>query len=144
MKEVWREGASILLQLVGTGLEGRTEGNHAADMGKAVALRQIAGRAGCDDVFPRRPTAAGPWNHMVEGQVVGGEGAAAILAGEAVAQEDVEAGEGRAARCRNELFQRNDTGQPDFETWGSDDPVIVRYDVDPFQKDRLDRFLPGP
>ena len=110
MEEVWREGASVLLQLVGTGLEGRTEGDHAADMGKAVALRQVAGRTGCDDVLPCRPAAAGPRDHMVEGEIVGGEGAAAILAGETVAQEDVETGEGWAARGRDELFQRDDAG----------------------------------
>ena len=68
---------------------------HADLMRQPSALEQIARRAGGDDVFPRRASAARARDHVIEGQVVV---VAAILALEAVAQEQVEPREGGIAR----------------------------------------------
>ena len=65
-----------------------------ASAGVMLPLLQIAGRAGGDHVAPGRVAAARARQQMVEGEVVA---RAAILAGEAVAQEHVEPREGRMA-----------------------------------------------
>jgi hypothetical protein len=78
---------------------------------------------------------------MVEGQFGGG---AAILAGKAVAKEDVEAGEGRLAVLIDIVLQRDDAGQDHFHRRAADDLVIGRYDINAVLIDRLDRFLPRP
>ena len=57
--------------------------------GQHVALATIAGVAAGDEVFPARRSAAGSRHDMVERQLAGGEDLAAVLAGIAVAQQDV-------------------------------------------------------
>src|SRR3546814_9047109 len=69
---------------------------HMRLLRRAAALLEVAGRAGRRDIFPGRPPAGAARNDMVEGQVVRG---AAILAGELVAQEQVEPGEGEIGRA---------------------------------------------
>ncbi len=85
--------------------EGLLRGHHARVSGQAVALAQIAGRAGRDDILPGGRPALGARNHMVERQFVM---RAAILAGEAVAQKHVKARKGRLTRRPYIGFERND------------------------------------
>src|SRR5207249_7300011 len=68
----------------------------------------------------------------------------AVLANEAVAEEDVEAGEGGVGGRLDEGFERNDAGQPDLETRTSYRPVVMLHDVDAVEEHRLDRVLPRP
>src|SRR3954467_8218572 len=81
---------------------------------------------------------------MIEGQIVRRVRPAAILAGEAGAQEHVETGEGRVARRLDILLQRDDAGQPHLERWAAHIRVVMIDDVDAVEKHRLDRVLPRP
>src|SRR4029450_12022698 len=65
-----------------------------------VAFARVAGIAGRDDVRPGRLTTARARNHVFERQPRRRKRLAAILAGEAVAQERVEARERHASRRR--------------------------------------------
>src|ERR1700748_1027624 len=78
---------------------------------------------------------------MIEGEVVA---VAAILAGEAVAQEDVESCESRMGRWLHERFERNDARQLHLEGWTVHRAIVIRDDVHAFEEYRLDRVLPGP
>src|SRR5208283_1262420 len=106
-----------------------------------VGLAQVAGRAGGDHVLPRRRAALAARRDVVEGQLFV---LAAVLAGEAVAQEHVEAGEGWLARRPDIGLERYDRRQPHLEGGAFDHPVVVRDDVDAVEKHRLDRVLPAP
>jgi hypothetical protein len=85
--------------------------------------------------------ALGPGNDVIEGKVLA---VSAILAAEAVAQEDVEAGEGRVTGRFNVGFEGYDRGEADLEGRTSHDLVVFRHNVDPVQEHRLDRILPTP
>ena len=80
-------------------------GHMPAWLRQVAALPEIAGRTGRDDVLPGRFSAAAARNDMVECQVLL---RSAILALEFVAQEDVEAREGRIARRADIGLERND------------------------------------
>src|SRR6185312_2004246 len=101
MQEVRRERPAVLLKQAGARLAGQVARIHAALARQPVALEQIAARAGGNHVFPDRAAAARTRHDVIEGQVVRREILAAILAGEAVAQKDVESREGRSPRRRN-------------------------------------------
>ena len=78
---------------------------------------------------------------MVEGEVLA---LAAILAGEAVAQEHVEPGEGGKAGRLDIALERHDRGQPHLEGRAAHQRVVFREDVDAVEEHRLDRVLPAP
>jgi hypothetical protein len=78
---------------------------------------------------------------MIEGEVVVG---AAILAGKAIAQEYVEAREGRMGRGFDEGLERDHAWQLHFEGRRSHRAVVIRNDIHTLEKHRLDRVLPGP
>src|SRR6266850_6068787 len=101
------EGAAVLLQLLRRRLERRALQVHADLADQPVALQEIARAAGGHDVAPGGAPAARLGHHVVEGEVVGREVAAAILAVEAVAQEDIEPREGRPARRRHVFLERS-------------------------------------
>src|SRR3546814_19830644 len=82
-------------------------------LGRAPALLHVARRAGADDVFPRRSSAQTAGDDMVEGQMVA---AAAILALEPVAQEQVEPGESGKFAVLHILPQRDHDGDLHVET----------------------------
>ncbi len=84
--------------------------------GQAAAFAHIAATAGRHDIFPNSATTFGAWNDMIEGQVRRWFAMPAILATETVAQKYIEPCEGRIARCRNIIFQRDNAGQFHFET----------------------------
>jgi len=109
-----------------------------------VALAEVAGPAGRDDVLPRRAAAAAAGDDVVEGQFLGRAALGTVLAFEAVAQEDVEAGEGRAARCRDVSLQRDHAGQPHGHAGRVDLGLVFRQDRDPVEEHGLHRILPRP
>lgn len=61
---------------------------HAGFLWRSVALLIVAGEAGGHDVLPAGVTAARSWDHVVLSEVAGRLADAAVLAGEAIAQED--------------------------------------------------------
>src|SRR5690606_39804275 len=77
---------------------------------RAAALFHVAGRAGGDDVLPGRLAAQAAGHDVVERQMLG---AAAVLAGEAVAQEHVEAREGGEFRMLRSEERRVGEGSRD-------------------------------
>ena len=69
--------------------------SHVVDfVEQAVAFATIAGVAAGNEIFPSGVTATGTRHHVVQRQLCGGKNDAAILAGVAIAQQDVFAGEG--------------------------------------------------
>src|SRR3546814_6555815 len=74
---------------------------------------------------------------MVEGQILGAEVVAAVLALEGVAQEDIESGEGRTAVQADVLLQRDHAGQPHLEAGRADDGVVLGDDVHAVEEHRL-------
>src|SRR3546814_20853651 len=88
-----------------------------AFMRHAATLAQVAGRAGGDHVVPAGQAAERARRDMIESQLVP---AAAILAAEAVAQEQIEPGKGRAPRRGDVALQRYHAGQPHAETGRTD------------------------
>ena len=107
----------------------------------AAALPEVAGRAGGGDILPGGAAALGAGQDMVEGQLAR---VAAILAGEAVAQEQVESGEGRMLAGAHILPERDHARQLHRPARAVHLALIGGDDVDPFQKDRLDGGLPRP
>ena len=114
---------------------------HVRLLEQFAAFAEIARAARGNDVFPRRPTALGARNDMVEGQILR---RAAIGALKPVAQEDIEAGKGRRAVLRNEILQRDHAGQIHFERRGMDLVIIFLNDLNALQEDSLHGFLPRP
>jgi len=115
--------------------------DHADIARHAVALPEVAGRAGGNDVFPGGAPAFRPRDDVIEGQIVAG---AAILALETVAEENVEPGEGGVAGRLDIFTQRNDGRQLHGEARTSHHGVVFGDDVHAIHEHRLDRILPGP
>src|SRR6478752_3148889 len=78
---------------------------------------------------------------MIEGQVVM---RVAVLADEAVAQEDVEPGEGGMGGRLDEGFQRHHARELDLEARAAYRAVVMLDDIDAVEEYRLDRVLPRP
>ena len=78
---------------------------------------------------------------MIEGERIA-LARSAILAGEAVAQKDVESREGRRARMIDIGLQRHDRRQAHLERRRADDGVILSDDVDAIEEDRFQGVLP--
>src|SRR5208283_1487494 len=91
--------------------------------------------------LPARHAALGAGNDMVERKLLA---LPTVLAGEAVAQENVEPGESGEARRLHVALQRHDRGQPHLERGAPDQRVVFGEDVDPIEEHRLDRVLPAP
>src|SRR4029077_13847840 len=87
---IGRESPPVFLQLECRRLRRPTSREHARFLGQAIALHQIAALAGGDHIAPGRASATRARYDMIEGQLMGRTAAPAVLAGEAVAQEDVE------------------------------------------------------
>src|SRR5580700_2216455 len=81
---------------------------------------------------------------MVEGQVVRGPRLTAILADKAIAQEHVEAREGRAPRGGDEFLERDHAGKSHLKGWAADHGVVFGDDIDAVEKYRLYSVLPRP
>src|SRR5690606_20788152 len=105
---VGRKQPTVVVQVVHGGLHRLLARPHLRVPWHQPALPEVARRAGSDDVLPGGSPAAPARNHVVEGQILM---SAAILALEAVAQEDVEAGEGRMPRGLHIALEADDAGQ---------------------------------
>ena len=81
---------------------------------------------------------------MVEGQLLRREPRRAILTMEAVAEENVEAGERRFTGLRDILFECDDAWKPHFEARASNHMVVFGDDVHSVEEHGLDGILPGP
>ena len=141
MQIVGREQAAVLVEVVHGRLVGRSRRPHARGRRQQVGLLEVAVRAGGDHVLPSCVTAFRAGHDVVERQVFP---LAAILAGEAVAQEHIEPGERGIARRFDIALERHDRGQPHLEARAADARVVFRQDVDPVEEDGLDRILPAP
>ena len=115
MQIVRREQPAVAMQLMHGRRERRLPRKHPRLLRRQIALAQIAGRAGRDHVLPGGLAAFAARDDVIEGEVVVRR---AILADEAVAQENVEPGEGGMGRRLDEGFQRHHARQLDFERWG--------------------------
>lgn len=89
---VRREHLAMLLQLPMGGADRLGVEVHRRLLRSTAALLQIAAAARGGDVFPGCAPPQTARNHVIEGQIMR---VAAILAGEPITQEQVEAGEGR-------------------------------------------------
>ena len=69
---------------------------------------------------------------------------AAILAGEAVAQENIEPCEGGKFRGLDIGFQANNAGQLELEIGTSHHAVIFGNNIHPIHEHSFDRVLPAP
>src|SRR5258705_1700 len=105
------------------------------------ALAQTARRAGRDHVFPGGLAALAARDDVIEGEVIM---RVAVLADEAVAQEDVEPGEGGVRGRLDERLQRHHARKLDLEGRATHRAVVVLDNVDAIEKHRLDRVLPRP
>ncbi len=137
---VGREALADMLQLP-AGWADRIDHGHARLLGCATAFFHIAGRARARDILPSGFSSQTARDHMIESQILL---AAAILAGEAVAQEQVEAGESRKLALLHILAQRDHRGNLHIERRRMHFAVIAFDNVDPVEEYRLDRGLPRP
>lgn len=141
MQMVRREAPANGMHFLGHGLARLAAQAHPAMAQAAIRLAQIAGRAGRHDVFPAGNPPARTRHDMVESQLTLGS---AILAAEFVAQKKIEARECHALLGSDIIFQHDDRGDFEGLPLTSHDLLIFGDDTDPFQKHRLDGFLPGP
>src|SRR5688572_12663841 len=141
MEIIGREALAMVLQLP----TGRTDRlalyMHFSLSGSATALLQIAWGAGGRDIFPAGPPALRAGHDMVEGQLAM---TAAVNAPEAVAEEQIESGEGRIFIGPHELPKRDYRREFHRSRWAVHFPVIMGDDIDPLEEHRLDRGLPRP
>src|SRR4029079_6200607 len=138
---IWREEPTVAVQVVHRRLERHLRWPHPRFVRREVAFAQIARRAGRNDVVPGRVAATRARQQVIEGEVVA---LAAVLAREAVAQEDVEPGEGRVGRRFHEGLERNHARQLHLERRAVHRAIVIGDDIHAFEKDCLDRVLPGP
>src|SRR5215472_13326751 len=105
MQIIGREFAAAFAKLGNCRLMRTLAWMHASLRRKPAALHEIARAARGDDVLPRRASAPGAWNQVIESEVFG---IAAILAFEAITQKDIEASEGWVARGLDIGLERHD------------------------------------
>lgn len=79
---VWREEATVMMQVADARREWLLGWPHLHLRRHAVALAQVAGRAGGDDVFPGGEATLGSRDQMIEGEVLA---RCAVLATESIA-----------------------------------------------------------
>ena len=91
VKVVRRKQPAVPMQLMHGRRIWRLLGEHLGLLRCQIALPQIAGRAGRHDIFPGGLTTFGARDDVIESEVLVGR---AVLADKAIAEEDVEAGEG--------------------------------------------------
>ena len=83
----------------------------------------VAGFAGRDKIIPRVGSAAGAGDDVVDGEIAGF--ATAVLAGEAVADEDLAPGQFHAgAWAADQVDQPDDRGRGEATRGGRDDRVV--------------------
>src|SRR6476620_2585504 len=95
---------------------------HPRLLRRQIALAQIARLAGRDDIFPGGLAALAARDDVIEGQVVM---RVTVLADEAVAQEDVEPGEGGVRGRLDERLQRHHAWKLDLEGRAAHRAVVM-------------------
>src|SRR4051812_33082558 len=95
---------------------------HSCFLYPLASPSQIAWRASGDDVDPGRKPPARARQQMIEGEIVA---ASAILAGETVAQEHVEARERRMGRGLHEGLERDHARELHLEARGMHRPLVI-------------------
>src|SRR5215211_592011 len=138
---VWRKQPAVAVQLMHRRREWRLARKHPRLLRRQIALAQVARRAGRDDVLPGGLAALAARDDVIERKVVVRR---AILADEAVAQEDVKTGEGGVRARLDERFERHHARELNLEGRAAHRAVVMFDDVDAVEKHRLDRVLPGP
>ena len=138
---VGRKRPSAFLQLPAGRPDRRDQRRHLGLLGGASAFLHVAWRAGGEDVLPTGAPTQSSWHNVIERQV---RRAAAILAAEPIAQEHVEAGEGRKFGRLHILAQRDHRGNLHRPAGRVHRAFVRTDDIDTLQHDRLDRRLPGP
>ena len=109
---IGRKKPPISMQFKNCRPVGLVRREHAGDLRHHAALFQITRRASGDDVVPPGLAAARARNEMIERQVAS---VAAVLAGEAIAKENIEARECGIKRRFHVGFERDDARQLQFE-----------------------------
>src|SRR6185312_8032166 len=132
---------AIAVELVHRRRERVLPWEHPRLLRRQIALAEVARRTGRDDVFPGGLAALAARDDVIEGEVVM---RVAVLADKAVAQEDVEPGEGRMRGRFDERLQRDHARKLDLEARAVHRAVVVLDNVDAIEKHRLDRVLPRP
>jgi hypothetical protein len=93
-----------------------------------VAFAAVAVVAAGDEVFPGALAAAGAGQDVVEGELAGGEDDGAVLAGVAIAEEDVFAGEGAGlVGDAAVLEQADDGGQGHADAGGVESRALLFF-----------------
>jgi hypothetical protein len=138
---VGRELAADVLELLGRRAEGLAAQGHACLLQRLRTLVEVAVPAGRDDVLPGGASAPRSGHHVVECQMVA---IAAVLAGELVTQEQVEAGEGGGPRGLHVFLEHDDRGDPERDRGRVDKRVVLGNHHDPFEHGGLHRLLPRP
>src|SRR6267154_783478 len=100
---------------------------HPRLLRRQIALAQITWRTGRDHVFPGGLAALAARNDVIEGEVVMRQ---TVLAGETIAQEDVEPCEGGMCGRLDERLQRHHARKLDLEARAVHRAVVVLDDVD--------------
>jgi len=131
----------MLLQLPGSRAVRRDGEAHIGLFWCSPAFFEIAGRTGCGDILPGRFPAQPSRHDMIEGQIVE---LAAILAGEVIAQEQIESGESRIFGWPHILFERDHAGDLHCQRGAMHFALVILDNVYPVKKHRLDRGLPWP
>src|SRR4249920_755190 len=114
------------MQMMHRRLEWHLRWPHPGFVRREVALAQITGRTRRDHVVPGGMPATRSRQYMIEGEVVT---VAAILAGEAVARENVKSCECRMSRWLHEGLERDDARQLHLEGWAVHRAVVIGDDV---------------
>ena len=134
-----RELPAILVKFKYGRLARWIEGLHLGVAWHAPAFGEIAGRAGCHDIFPRRASALRAGDDVIKRQVLA---SAAVLALEPVAQKHIEPREGWLAWRLDESLERDDGRNLERSRRCSHDLIVLLNDIDPVEEDVLKRFLP--
>ena len=144
MEVIGREFASIFLELPCCGLGWFDSREHAALFGEFIGLLEVASRAGGDDIFPCCSASERARHDMIKGQILSLKFVTTILAGEAIAEEDIESGECGMAVLVDIVFESNDARQSHGEARRVDIAVIFGDDSDSSEEYGFDGILPAP
>lgn len=119
---------------------------HVFKVGEQIpALAMVTCDAGGDDILPIGLAVAAARDDMIEGELMGREAGAAILARKIVAHEDVEPRKGRALDGhRLVLLETNNTRQGKYHAGTPDSYIVCSHNRNPIQKNGLDDILPRP
>ena len=141
VKVIRRELPAFVQEYFRTWLDGSLFQGQGAFAEQPRSFGQIAPGACRDDIFPRGSPAQRARNHMVESQFAG---AAAVLASEFIAQEQIEPRKRGCFARLDVLPQHHDRRQPERSGRRTHHFLVFGEHVHPIQISRLDGLLPIP